>query len=81
MSKRLPPPSGHNHPIATLSPEDQGLLHPHLNEVALDQGMALEEPGQPIERVVFPVSGVMSLIVSGEKTSGRSKRAFLAATA
>lgn len=67
MPKRLLRPNGHNHLIATLSPEDQALLDPHLGEVALDQGMVLEEPGQPIKRVVFPVSGVTSLIVSGGK--------------
>lgn len=54
--------SSHRH----LSPRIR-LLYPHLSGAALDKGMVLEEPGQPTELVVFPVSGVMSIIVSGEK--------------
>lgn len=71
MSKRLPRPNGHNHLIATLSPENQALLQPHLSDVALEIGMVLEEPGQPIKQVVFPVSGITSILVSGASNKRR----------
>lgn len=62
MPKQLPRPDGHNHLISTLSPEDQALLKPHLTEVVLDQDMVLEERNRPVKHVIFPVSGVTSII-------------------
>jgi CRP-like cAMP-binding protein len=70
MPKLLPRPDGRNHLIAALSSEDQALLQPHLTDVVLELGMVLEEPGQPIEAIVFPISGITSMIVS----SGRNQR-------
>lgn len=71
MPKRLPRPNGRNNLIATLSPADQALLQPHLTDIPLDLGMALEEPGKPIETVVFPIAGVTSVIVSGADNERR----------
>jgi CRP-like cAMP-binding protein len=63
MPKRLPRPNGQNYLIETLLPEDRALLQPHLTDVTLDRGMVLEEPYHPIEDVVFPISGITSMIV------------------
>jgi len=71
MSKRLPRPNGHNHLLATLSLEDQALVQPHLTDVAMDTGMILEEPDQPIEQIFFPMSGITSMIVSGGQNQRR----------
>ncbi len=76
MPKLLPRADERNHLIATLSADDQALLQPHLTEVSLDQGMILEEPGKPIDQVVFPIIGVTSLIASGGP-DGRSIEAGL----
>lgn len=62
MPKQLPRPDGRNHLIATLSPDDQALLEPHLTAVMLDQGMVLEERNRPVEQIIFPISGVTSII-------------------
>jgi CRP-like cAMP-binding protein len=62
MPKQLPRLNGHNHLISTLSPEDQALLKPHLTEVVLDHDMVLEERNRPVERVIFPISGITSII-------------------
>ncbi|WP_410217133.1 Crp/Fnr family transcriptional regulator [Paracoccus sp. (in: a-proteobacteria)] len=71
MPKRLPRPDGRNHLISTLSSGDQALLQPHLSVVTLEQGATLEQPGQPITHIVFPVSGVTSIIVTGGKKTHR----------
>lgn len=62
MPKQLSRPDGHNHLIATLSPDDQALLEPHLTAIVLDQGKILEERNQPVEQAIFPISGVTSII-------------------
>lgn len=71
MPKLLPRPTGRNHLIATMSPEDQALLGPHLIEVSLDLGAVLEEAGQPISHLVFPAAGVTSMIVSEQRGARR----------
>src|SRR6266542_2106453 len=38
--------------------------HRHLREVLIEQGQTLEHPGQTVDRVYFPQSGLISLIVA-----------------
>jgi hypothetical protein len=51
-----------NRLLATLDRTDFELLAPHLCNVPLVQGFALQEQEAPVEKVCFPVSGVISLI-------------------
>jgi hypothetical protein len=51
-----------NRLLATLDRTDFELLAPHLCNVPLVQGFALQEQEAPVEKVYFPVSGVISLI-------------------
>jgi CRP-like cAMP-binding protein len=58
-----------NQMLAALSATDLAALKPYLKAVDLPQGLVLFEVGQPIDRVYFPHSGVVSLVVpleSGE---------------
>jgi hypothetical protein len=48
--------------LVSLDPTDFDLLAPHLCNVPLVQGWVLQEPEAPVEKVYFPVSGVISLI-------------------
>ena len=76
MPKRLPRPNGQNHLIETLSQDDQTLLQPHLTVVSLEQGMVLEDPGLPIKQIIFPVSGIISVVAMNEM-NGRQIEAGL----
>ncbi|MGN6572910.1 MAG: Crp/Fnr family transcriptional regulator [Pseudolabrys sp.] len=51
----------HNHLLDRLVPGDFALLRSHLQEVKLGYLDALADPGQPIEYVYFPLTGVASL--------------------
>jgi hypothetical protein len=51
-----------NRLLATLGSTDFDLLAPHLCNVRLVQGLILQEQEVPVEKVYFPVSGVISLI-------------------
>src|SRR5262245_27828370 len=51
-----------NRPLDPLPPADLALLTPHLVEINLETGAVLHEPGQPIRRVYFPHSGLVSLL-------------------
>ena len=53
---------GRNRLLASLPAPDLALLTPHLVETALEAGAVLQEPGQPIRRVYFPRSGLVSLL-------------------
>ena len=48
--------------LATLPPHDFSLLAPHLRTVALERGTLLQDVGGEIERVYFPLSGMVSLV-------------------
>jgi CRP-like cAMP-binding protein len=48
--------------LAALSPADLSALKPHLKEVALEQGVVLQEQGERIEEVYFPHDGIVSLM-------------------
>ena len=41
---------------------DFALLAPHLKDVVLEQGMVLQEQGEPIDQVYFPHDGIISLL-------------------
>src|SRR5262245_56854200 len=48
--------------LGALAPDDFDVVVPHLAEMALVPGSLLYEPGQPIKRVYFPCSGLVSLL-------------------
>ena len=49
--------------LGLLAPEDYARLRPSLEYVTLEQGKAIAEVDAPMEAVVFPCSGVGSLVV------------------
>lgn len=52
-----------NHFLASLSPNDGDLLRPHLKSLKLPQGTFIYKAEDFIERVYFPQTGAISLIV------------------
>jgi len=52
-----------NHLLATLPSNVLALLNLDLEPVSLPQGVVLLEPEDPIERVYFPETGMISLLV------------------
>jgi CRP-like cAMP-binding protein len=62
MNTRHASPQAHNLLLASLPPKDLALLVPHLKDVAIEQGVMLQEAGEPIELVFFPQSGMISLL-------------------
>ncbi len=53
-----------NRLLASLSASDLALLTRHLHEVPIEQGQTLEDRGRTIDRVYFPQTGMISLIVT-----------------
>ncbi len=53
-----------NRLLASLPASDLSLLRRHLREIPIEQGQTLEERGQPVDRVYFPQTGMISLIVA-----------------
>lgn len=51
-----------NHLLALLPADDYALLEKYLKQVSLPAGELLEEPGQPIEHVFFPLAGMVSIL-------------------
>ena len=51
-----------NRLLAALSASDYALLQPHLKEVPLEAGTVLQDPGDRIQYVYFPLSGMISLL-------------------
>ncbi|HEY8617236.1 Crp/Fnr family transcriptional regulator [Phenylobacterium sp.] len=51
-----------NRLLASLSPEDYGLLSANLVQVELERGRLLYDPGDTIETIYFPLDGVISLM-------------------
>jgi CRP-like cAMP-binding protein len=62
MSKAFGQPGDRNLLLASLSPEHHDLMKPHLESVSFEQHSVLEYPDEEIERVVFPVSCVGSMV-------------------
>jgi CRP-like cAMP-binding protein len=56
-------PRSLNRLLASLLPSDFELLRPHLKPVELINETVLFETGDPIDRVYFPHSGIISLVV------------------
>jgi CRP-like cAMP-binding protein len=55
--------------LATLSQHDYSLIQPHLKSIELSHQAVLYRAGQPMDRVYFPKTAVLSLVVrlaSGE---------------
>jgi CRP-like cAMP-binding protein len=55
-------PNGRNRLLATLEPADLALLSPYFKHNHFKQGVSLQEPGDPIETIHFPESGMISLL-------------------
>lgn len=53
----------HNRLLAAISPATFGLLERDLQHGAFEQGSVLLEPGDAVERVYFPQTGMISLLV------------------
>ncbi|HEX3496643.1 MAG TPA: Crp/Fnr family transcriptional regulator [Methylocella sp.] len=62
MSTRHASPQAHNLLFSSLLPKDLALLVPHFKDVVVEQGVMLQEAGDPIELVYFPQSGMISLL-------------------
>ena len=52
-----------NHLLASLAPADLELLRPHLKPVELKHEAVLFQAGAKVDRVYFPHSGIISLVV------------------
>jgi CRP-like cAMP-binding protein len=63
------PPVSPNRLLASLVPGDFELLRPHLKPIELTHEAVLFEAGDKIDRVYFPHSGIISLVV--ELSEGR----------
>lgn len=61
MHSPIPPPP--NNFLQSLSRGDFELLRPHLRDVKLVHSAVLFDPGGVIERLYFPYSGVITLVV------------------
>jgi CRP-like cAMP-binding protein len=49
--------------LGALPPHDFSLLAPHLRTASLERGVMLHDVGEKIEKVYFPHTGMMSLVV------------------
>jgi CRP-like cAMP-binding protein len=59
-----------NRLLATLPRADFDHLYPHLKEVHFEQGVILQEAGDPIEQVYFPHDGMISLLAVMREGNG-----------
>src|SRR5262249_32373519 len=57
-----PGAAGRNGLLSALPPADLAALTPHLVDAPLERGTVLQEAGQPIRRVYFLHSGLVSLL-------------------
>jgi len=48
--------------LGSLAPADLALLLPHLSEIPLQQGAIVQEIDTKVEHVIFPLSGMISLV-------------------
>jgi CRP-like cAMP-binding protein len=58
-----------NRLLAALPPDTLALLDRDLKQVSLQQGATLLEPGDQVEDVYFPLTGLISLLVVGRNGS------------
>jgi CRP-like cAMP-binding protein len=52
-----------NRLLAAIPEEIYAILEPHLQEVMLKQRIALFEPGDTLDRIYFPQTGMISLLI------------------
>jgi CRP-like cAMP-binding protein len=57
------PYGGENRLLRALAPADLTALQPHLRKTELKRGTVLHRPREAIERVYFPLTGMISLLV------------------
>jgi CRP-like cAMP-binding protein len=57
----------HNRLLAALPPDTLALLDRELRQVSLERGAVLLEPGDPVEEIYFPQTGLISLLILGRK--------------
>jgi CRP-like cAMP-binding protein len=50
--------------LAKLPPEERAVLIPHLKEIEIRQGAALQEDGVEIEHIYFPTRGMVSVLIA-----------------
>jgi len=67
VTKGLPRPQGRNTLLHSLPDDDRALITPHLHPVELALGMVLEAPGEPVDTVYFPDTGVGSILAIGKR--------------
>jgi CRP-like cAMP-binding protein len=60
MAKPVAP--ARNRVLASLSPTDLALIEPHLKDFVMTQGTLLQEPGEQINYIYFPHTGMISLL-------------------
>jgi hypothetical protein len=51
-----------NRLLSELRHDDYGFIAPYLREVPLARGLLLQEQEAPVEKVYFPITGVISLV-------------------
>src|SRR5262245_33402518 len=54
---------GDNRLLAALAPETFHLMRPDLRSISLKQGHEIYEPGDDIDQIYFPQSGLLSLLI------------------
>ncbi len=67
----LPKPLHRNRILSALGAAEFALIEPNLANVSYEQGVLLQEQGEPIAQVYFPQSGMISLVAvmsDGEKS-------------
>src|SRR5689334_12317090 len=52
----------YNRLLAALPASDYALLQPHLKEAPLEMGAVLQDVGERVQYVYFPLSGMISLL-------------------
>jgi CRP-like cAMP-binding protein len=50
--------------LLSISDEEYALIRPHLEFLSMPHHLSLYEPGQPLEFVYFPNSGMVSLVIA-----------------
>jgi CRP-like cAMP-binding protein len=54
--------NGQNRLLAALQSHDFAMLSPHLKDLHFNQGVLLQEAGDPIEQIYFPHHGMISIL-------------------
>jgi CRP-like cAMP-binding protein len=55
-------PVAENGILQNLSAKTLALIEPHLHKIKLAQGFVLQETGEPVTNVYFPLSGMVSML-------------------